>query len=435
MRVTQAFSTLFFLIALSTFSSLAVSAQTLDKIVVEINNQIITETELQKRVADIRQQILSRKSSAPTKAQLRTKVLDRMVLDLLQIQHAKQYGIRLSSGELNQRIEGIAKKNKISVPQLRQALLKEGVNFADFRQQIERDTIIARVQKSLVFNKIKISDHEINQFITNQKKSGTKDSRYHLSHILIAVPENADSKALQNARSKANKALKKLRAGQSFEKIAIEYSSGQKALEGGDLGWRSASELPSLFVSAVKSLKKGKVSGLIQSPSGFHILKLHDKDSQKQVIVEETLVRHILIKVDEITGDKKAREKLESLHKQIKQGADFSGIARQYSEDTGSKGSGGSLGWSVAGSFVPQFEAVMKSLKKKQISQPFKTQFGWHLLEVLDRRQSDKTKIIIRNKAQQKIQASKADEALELWLRRLRDEAYIKYHNPTDAPG
>ncbi|MDH5517511.1 MAG: peptidylprolyl isomerase [Gammaproteobacteria bacterium] len=433
MRVTQALFTSIFLTTLSVFSS-ASFAQPLDNIVVEINNQIITESELQKRIADIRKQIIARKSSAPSQAQLRTKVLDRMLLDILQLENASQFGIRLSTAELNQRIEEIARKNKLNVTQLRQALLKEGVNFTDFRQQIERDTIIARVQKALVFDKIKISDHEIEQFITNQQKSGSKDSRYHLSHILITVPENADSAAIQNARVKANNALQKLRDGQPFEKIAIEYSGGQKALEGGDLGWRSASELPSLFVGAVKKLKTNEISGLIQSPSGFHILKLHAKDSQQQVIVEETLVRHILIKVNEIVSDKTAREKLESLHQQIKQGADFEKLARQYSEDTGSKGTGGSLGWSVAGSFVPQFEAVMKSLKTKQLSRPFKTQFGWHILQVLDRRQSDKTKLVVRNKAYQKIQASKADEALELWLRQLRDEAYIKYHNADDAP-
>ncbi|MDH5393149.1 MAG: peptidylprolyl isomerase [Gammaproteobacteria bacterium] len=435
MRLKQVFTAFIIFTVSLAFSPATTSAESLDKIVVEINNQIITESELQKRIADIRQQILSRKSAAPSSTQLRNKVLDRMVLDLLQVEHAKQFGIRLTQADLNMRIESIAQKNKLSVPQLRQALLKDGINFADFRQQIERDTIISRVQKGLVFDKIKVSDHEIEQFLLHQKKSGSKDNRYHLSHILIAVPENANSESLKKVRNKAQSVLKKLHAGQDFDKIAIEYSNGQKALEGGDLGWRSATELPSLFVSAASKLKKGQLSGLIQSPSGFHILKLHAKDSQQQVIVEETLVRHILIKVDAITNDKSAREKLEALHKQLKAGADFAKLARQHSEDSGSKSNGGSLGWSVAGSFVPQFEAVMKSLKKQQISQPFRTTYGWHLMQVLDRRQSDKTKIIMRNKAHQKIQASKADEALELWLRRLRDEAYIKYHNPADAPG
>jgi len=407
------------------------SAETLDKILVEINNQIITESELQKRIADIRAQLIKRKGSAPSVQQLRKKVLDRMVLDMLQINRASQYGIKLSKAGLNKRIESFAAQNKLSVPQLRQALLQDGVNFIDFREQIRRETIIRRAQKRLVFDKIKISDHEIQQFLNNQKKA-TKDSRYRLSHILIAVPEAADSKALQQAKSKARKALERLQSGEAFDQLAVELSSGQKALEGGDLGWRSASELPSLFESAVKTLNKGEVSDILQSPSGFHLIKLTDKKDQQRVLVEETLARHILIKVDALTSDEAAREKLEVLHKQLKSGADFTALAKQHSEDIGSKGSGGNLGWSVPGSFVPQFEAVMKSLKKNQISRPFKSQFGWHIIQVQDRRQSDKTRLVARNKAYQTIQQSKADEALELWLRRLRDEAYIKYHNAED---
>jgi len=435
MRFRQLFSILFLFSSLLTASFHAQAADVLDKIIVEINNKIITESELQKRITDIRQQILKQKSSAPSREKLRTRVLDRMVIDILQMDRAAQFGIKLSKSGLNKRIENFARKNKISVPQLRNVLLKDGIDFKNFREQMRRTTIINRAQKTLVFDKIKISDHEINQFIASQKKSGAKDSQYKLSHILISVPEEADSKTLKQAKIRAEKILSKLRSGQTFDKLAVEFSTGQKALEGGDLGWRQASELPALFVSAVKSLKKGDVSELIQSPSGFHLLKLQDKKGAEQVIIDETLVRHILIKVDEFTKDDAARKQLESLRKEITAGADFGELAKQHSQDIGSKGTGGSLGWSVPGSFVPQFEAVMKSLKKKQISRPFKSQFGWHLMQVLDRRQSDKTGIVVRNKAFQSIKSSKADEALELWLRRLRDEAYIKYHNTEDAPG
>jgi len=435
MRFRQLLSILFLFSSLLALSSHTQAADVLDKVIVEINNKIITESELQKRISDIRKQILKKKSSAPSHQQLRTRVLDRMVIDMLQMDRAAQFGIKLSKSGLNKRIEGFARQNKISVPQLRNALLKDGVDFKDFREQMRRNTIIQRAQKTLVFDKIKISDHEINQFISSQKKSGSTDSQYKLSHILIAVPEEADSKTLKQAKTRAEKVLEKLRSGQSFDKLAVEFSTGQKALEGGDLGWRKASELPALFLSAVKNLKKGDVSKLIQSPSGFHLLTLQDKKGADQVIVDETLVRHILIKVDELTKDDEAREKLESLRKEITAGADFGELAKKHSQDIGSKGTGGSLGWSVPGSFVPQFEAVMKSLKKKQISRPFKSQFGWHLMQVLDRRQSDKTGIVVRNKAFQSIKSSKADEALELWLRRLRDESYIKYHNAEDAPG
>jgi len=435
MRYRPFISILFIFSALLTFSSHTQAADVLDKIIVEINNKIITESELQKRITDIRARILQQKSSAPSREQLRTRVLDRMVLDMLQMERAAQYGIRLSKAGLNKRIESFARQNKISVPQLRNALLKDGVDFKDFREQMRRDTIIRRAQKSLVFDKIKISDHEINQFISNQDKTGSKDSQYRLSHILISVPEAADSKVLQQAKERAEKLHTRIKAGQAFDKLAVEFSTGQQALEGGDLGWRKASELPALFLSAVKELEKGDVSKLIQSPSGFHILKMADKKGADKVIVNETLVRHILIKVDELTKDDVAREKLEAIRKEIQNGADFSEMAKQHSQDIGSKGTGGSLGWSVPGSFVPQFEAVMKSLKKKQMSRPFKSQFGWHLMEVLDRRQADKTGIVVRNKAHQAIKSSKADEALELWLRRLRDESYIKYHNAEDAPG
>ena len=436
MRFRLIMSQLFFIALVNVLgiaSFQAHSAEPLDKILVEINNQIITESELQKRIGDIRAQLIKRKGTAPSVAQLRKKVLDRMVLDMLQINRASQYGIKLTKAGLNKRIEGFATQNKLTVPQLRQALLQDGVNFIDFREQIRRDTIIRRAQKRLVFDKIKVSEHEIKQFLSNQEK-GTKDSRYRLAHILIAVPEAADSKSLQQAKHKAEKALERINNGEAFDQLAVELSSGQKALEGGDLGWRSASELPSLFESAVKILNKGDVSGILQSPSGFHLIKLTDKADQQQVLVEETLARHILIKVNALTSDEAAREKLEALHKQLKAGADFASLAKQNSEDIGSKGSGGSLGWSVPGSFVPQFEATMKSLNKNQISRPFKSKFGWHIIQVQDRRQSDKTRLVARNKAYQAIQQSKADEALELWLRRLRDEAYIKYHNAEDKP-
>lgn len=434
MRFKFILSVLFLSSALLTGTN-SLAAESLDKIIVEIDSQIITESELQKRINDIRQQILKRKGTAPSNEQLRKKVLDRMVLDLLQINRASQYGIKLSTADLNKRIAGIAQQNKLTVPQLRQALLKDGVDFRDFREQVRRETIIRRAQKRLVYDKIKVSDHEINQFISNQKKNSASESQYRLSHILISVPEAANSETIAQARKKAETALQRLQAGEAFDKIAVEFSSGQRALEGGDLGWRSASELPGLFVSSVKQLKSNQISNIIQSPSGFHILKLAGKKSAKQVIVDETLVRHILIKVDALTSDDAARQQLLVLRKQIEEGADFAELAKQHSQDIGSKGAGGSLGWSVQGSFVPQFEAVMKSLAKKQLSQPFKTQFGWHLVQVMDRRQSDKTGIVARNKAYQAIQASKADEALELWLRRLRDEAYIKYHNPEDKPG
>lgn len=434
MRATQVLYNLIFCCSLLGFSASSTAAEFIDTIIVEINNKIITEAELQKRITDLRQQILLRKPSAPSREQLRPKVLDRMVLDLLQIERAAQYGIRLNKTGLNKRIESIAKQNKISVTQLRQSLIKDGVNFEDFREQVKRNSIITRAQKKLVFEKIKVSDSEINQFLINQKKAGAKNTRYHLSHILIAVPEDANSKSIKQARSKASKALTRLQNGEAFDKVAIELSNGHKALEGGDLGWRPASELPALFVSTASKLKSDDISGLIQSPSGFHILKFHSKENTKRVIIEETLARHILIKVDELTKDEAAREQLEAIHKELKEGADFAEMAKKHSQDTGSKGSGGSLGWSVPGAFVPQFEAVMKSLQKKQISRAFKSPFGWHVIQVLDRRKSDKTQLIVRNKAYQTIQASKADEALELWLRRLRDEAYIKYHNPADAP-
>jgi len=435
MRATAVFFNLAMLFSLLAFNTSTRAAELLDTIIVEINNQIITEAELQKRISDLRKQIIARKGSAPSREQLRPKVLDRMILNLLQIERASQYGIRLNKASLNKHIEGIAKKNKISLAQLRRTLVKDGVDYKEFREQVRRNTIINRAQKKLVFEKIKVSDSEINQFLINQKKAGSKDTRFHLSHILIAVPEDANSQTLQKARTKAEKTLLRLNNGEAFDKVAIEVSSGQKALEGGDLGWRPVSELPSLFVNSAKNLNAGEISKLIQSPSGFHILKFHARENTKRVIIEETLARHILIKVDELTKDDAARELLESVHKKLKAGADFAAMAKQYSQDTASKGSGGSLGWSVPGAFVPQFEAVMKSLQKNQISNAFKSPFGWHLVQVLDRRKSDKTKLIIRNKAYQTIQASKADEALELWLRSLRDEAYIKYHKPTDAPG
>lgn len=399
----------------------------IDHIVAVVNNDVIMASELDDKMRSIKEQLRERGTKLPPTPVLQKQVLDRMVMTKLQLQMAEKHGIRVDDETLNRAISNIAAQNQVSLDQFRKILEKDGYNYAQFREDIRHQIIISRLQQEAVDNRVIVSDREINNYLATQQHQGQSEKEYRLSHILISMPTSPTTQQLQKTKAKAEMVLKKLKAGADFSEVAASYSDGQQALEGGDLGWRKSSQVPTLFTDAVARMHKGDISGLIRSPSGFHIIKLTDVRDSKKVVVTQTHARHILIKTDDLTSDRDAVRRLKQLRQRIEGGANFAELARSNSNDTVSAAEGGDLGWISPGDMVPEFEEVMNSLKPGEVSQPFRTRFGWHIVQVLGRRKHDSTADVRRAHARQAIRQKKVEEARENWLRDLRDEAYVEY--------
>jgi peptidyl-prolyl cis-trans isomerase SurA len=403
-----------------------IQRENVDKIVAVVNDDVITRTELNNRLHAIKDQLKNQSSPLPPDAILEKQVLDRMILASLQLQLADHNGIRVDDETLNRTIERIAGDNKLSLPEFRAVLEKEGYDFASFREDIRREILISRVQQRQVNDHIMVTEQEIDNFLATQRAQGNIGAEYRIAHILIAVPDGASAERIQIARQRAEGILAKLHSGANFQEMAIADSDGQQALQGGDLGWRKLGELPTLFVDSVSRMKTGDISDLIRSPSGFHIIKLMEQRNNEQHIVTQTHARHILIRTDELTSDEAARTKLSDLRQRIEAGADFTELARKYSNDTANANNGGDLGWINPGEMVPNFEEQMDKLATGEISQPFKTDFGWHIVQVLERRSHDNTDTFVRSQARDTLRQRKTEEELQSWLARLRDDAYIE---------
>ena len=407
-------------------SQVANARQALDKVVAVVNDDVITQNELDNRIADFILQLkLDRNSKEQMKA-LRKQVLERMIGTRVQMQMAKQMGITIDDISLNRMIEKIAQSNKLSLEQLKATLSKDGVDFARFREQTREDLIIKQLQQRVVTSKINISDQEVQRFIDNNLKKNVENEKYQIHQILISTPESASPEAISKAKEKADQLYAEINNGANFKTLAIQQSNGRNALKGGDLGWRSGNELPEDFVEAIKDLNKGDTAAPVHSASGFHILKLADKSSSKKMVTQ-TQARHILLRTSKDRSDDDARKLLNDIKLRIQQGEDFSDLANEYSQDPGSKVKGGNLGWADPGTYVAEFEEVMNSLNNNGISEPFRSQFGWHILQVQDRRERDKTQANLKAQANQAIHKRKYDEELRLWSRRIRDEAYVEY--------
>ncbi len=398
----------------------------LDKIVVVVNDDVITQTMLNNRVSDFRKQLEVSQLSRIDPKTLTKQVLERMIRDTIQIQKARQFGITVDDLMLNRMLERLAKSNNMTLDGFRDAIETQGINYARFREQTRNEIIINQLQQRVVASKINVSDQEVKQYIEQNESSGSANIVFHLRHILIATPETASPEDLADAKLKADSVYKKITHGSEFEDMALKYSSGRNALKGGDLGNRKANELPQLFVEAVKNLAPGETSKPVKSASGFHLLQLVNS-SNDQLMVQQTNARHVLIRTSSDVSNEQARKKLLELKQKIESGKSFAELASEFSEDPTTKIKGGDLGWYGPGEFVPAFEDVANSLEIGQISEPFKTQFGWHILEVLERRQHDQGKTNKQNQARNAIKKRKIDEELRLWLRRIRDEAYVEF--------
>jgi len=398
----------------------------LDHIVVVVNDGVITHSMLSNRVQDFRQRLQLSQLSRVDPETLKKQVLERIIRDTIQLQKAKQFGITVDDLMLNRMLEQLAKSNNMSLETFRQTIELEGLTYARFREQTRNELIIKQLQQRLVANKISVSDQEVQQHITLNESSDSSNISYHLRHILIATPESAKPEDIQKAQERADTAYRKIQAGSRFEDIAIKVSSGRNALKGGDLGERKANELPQLFITAVKGLKPGETSNPVKSASGFHLLQLVGS-SDDAIIVKQVHARHILIRPSSEVNDEQARKILIELKQKIENGEKFSVLASQYSEDPVSKTQGGDLGWAGPGDFVGVFENVANNLEIGQISEPFKSPFGWHILEVLEHRDHNLAQSNKENQVRDAIRKRKIDEELRLWLRRIRDEAYVEY--------
>lgn len=413
------------LLLLST--SLAAAVQELNGIAAVVDDDVITWSELNQRVESISQQLAQRNTPLPPRNILERQILERLIIEQLQLKRAEQAGIEVDDESLNKVIANIARENKMSLDQFRKALIRDGMSFAYFREQIRNEIIISRLRTSQVDNRVTVTPQEVDTFLESQMNQLEKNSEFHLYHILIDIPGSASPEQIQAARAKGEEVLNKLRQGADFQQMAVSYSSGQQALEGGDLGWRRAAQLPTLFAEIVLNMKPGEVSKLIRSSSGFHILKLTEKRGQERHMIRQVKARHILLKRSPLVSDSEARTRLSRLRERILGGADFAELARAHSDDPGSAAKGGELGWADPEIYVQAFQEALSNTPKGTISRPFKSQFGWHILQVQGWRKHDNTEETMRNQAFQALRQRRIEEEQQDWLRRLRDEAYVEY--------
>lgn len=399
----------------------------LDRIVAVVNDEVITRNDLNERTRLAILQLKQQDTPTPLREALEKQILDRMISDRVQLQLAKETGLRVDDSDLDRAINRITQENKLTLQQLRATLEKDGVSFTRFREDIRNEIIMARLREREVDNKIMISEGEVDNFINTQQAQERRGDEYNLSHILVTVPENASPEQIQVRRARGEQALAQLKSGADFRQIAATFSDAPDALQGGVMGWREAARLPTLFVEALRTVQVGGVSPVLRSANGFHILKLNDKRSgAAPMIVRQTRARHILIKTNELVSEPEARRRLESLKERLDNKADFAELARLHSED-GSAAKGGDLGWLSPGSTVPEFERALDALNPGDISGPVQTQFGWHLIQVLERRSEDMSREHQRLAARMALRSRKSDESYQEYVRQLRDKAYVDY--------
>jgi peptidyl-prolyl cis-trans isomerase SurA len=404
--------------------------QPIDNIMVVVNDDVITRHELDARLVIVIGQLKKQGTPLPEAAVLEKQILERMISDLLQLQFAKETGLRIDDAQLDKALGRIAQQNKLaSLAVFRSKIEQEGVDFNKFREEIRTEILTTRLREREVDSKLVISDNEIENYTANQAKQAGKGEELNLAHIMVVVPEQASAEKIQTYKQRAEDALAKLRGGSPFAQIAAGYSDAKDALQGGNLGWRPADRLPTMFVDAIQKLQPGELSGILRSPNGFHILKLIERRSKDApVLITQTHARHILIKTSELVPETEAKSRLSEVKQRIDKGADFAEQAKLYSED-GSAVQGGDLGWLSPGETVPEFEGPMDTLKVGQVSGLVQSGFGWHLIQVLERRDADVSTEQKKMQARNAIRAFRSDEAFQDWLRQLRDRAFIEYRS------
>ena len=410
-----------FLISTNTYTKI----ELIDRVVAVVDSGVIMESQLNSRVEEILIRLKNDKAELPPLNLLEEQVLDRLIIEEIQLQLADRAGIKISDSELNQTLSRVSSQNNLSLEEFRLKLEAEGTSYKSFRDTIKKELIIQRVQRGKVGAKIDISEQELENFINSEEGRTQLAEQYNVQHILLSVKSGLSEIEIEAIENEAVSLLERLENGESFEKLAASYSAGQKALEGGFLGWRTSAELPSLFAEVVSGLTVGEVAQPVRSGAGFHILKLTEKRGNTVKFLDQTLARHILVQPSEIRTENQAEVLINDIYKRLKEGEDFKQLARQFSEDPGSKMDGGELGWSNPGDYDPAFEMTLNATEIGQLSEPIKSSFGWHIIEVMDRRNEDVSQEEQKNRAYQIIFKRKFDQELQSTLIELRAEAYV----------
>lgn len=400
--------------------------QELDAIVALVNDDVILASELLSRLKTVQDQITEQNMQMPPRDVLLSQIMERLILESLQMQDAERRGVSIDDEQLTAAVLSIAEQNGLSMEQFQQTLAAEGLNYAEFREQIRREMMISRLQRNLISRRVAISEQEVNDLISSPYYKQLLSDEYRVGHILLSIANEDDQSARSAARQAANEIVASLRDGADFAQTAIARSSGARALEGGDLGWRRAAELPSIFSEQVLELKAGDIADPIETRGGFHIIKLLEVRGATQQTEQQTRARHILVRPSAIRSDADTEALAREIYGRLQAGEEFEALAREFSEDPGSALAGGDLGFSSGQEFVPEFREAMAATAIGELAPPFQSQFGWHILQVMERREQDLSDESRRNMAARVIQERRFQEELEKWQKELRDEAFVE---------
>ncbi|MFI4914360.1 MAG: peptidylprolyl isomerase [Steroidobacterales bacterium] len=400
----------------------------LDRVVAVVNDGVVLESELSRQTEEIAARLRTQNVALPANDVLRQQVLERLVLEEIQAQHADRAGIKVSDEQLNAAMEDISKRNNVTFAQLPEKLAGEGVSYSDYRSELRREIQRQLLRQRDVLQRISITPRELDQYLEHEKRTASAANEYNVSHILIAVAQEATPAQREQLRKQAHEIAERARKGEDFAKLAVTYSASQTALEGGALGWRKGNELPTFLTDVIGTLKPGDLSDVLQTPTGFHIVRLNEiRAAGGPQIIQQVHLRHILIMTTELQDDATVKQKLEREREQLLAGReDFAVLAKTTSQDPGSAVNGGDLGWSQLDAYAPEFAEAAAGLKDNEISEPIHTQFGWHLIQMLGRREFDNTDTAARERAYTALRDSRSEEATELWLQQLRDESYVE---------
>ncbi len=407
---------------LHSFAAVA-ATEMLDQVVAIVDDDVIMASELRERLAAVQSTLASRGVEAPAEDVMIRETLDRLILESIQLQMGNRYGVRISDAQLDAAMGRIAAQNGLTPEQFAQVLQSEGRSFGELRESIRREMVIQRVQQGNVNQLIQITEQEVENYLATEEGQKLVQPEYRIIHALLTISSDASDAEVEAARAHSQALVDRIQAGENFEEV-MSSSTGDYTFTGGDLGWRKLDDVPGIFQEVAQQLDAGETADLFRSPSGFHIVNMADRRGAN-LKIEQTKVRHILVKPSEILTDDQARDKVAELKSRIEAGEDFAALAREYSEDIGSAAEGGDLGWTNPGQMVPEFENMMASTETGSVSEPVRSQFGWHILEVLDRREKDMTSEMRRAQIQEHLHGRKYQEELDAWLRKIRDEAFV----------
>lgn len=408
---------------------LSSNGELMDRIAAVVNDGVVLVSQLDAQTAEVTERLRQQNTELPPANVLRKQILERLVVEEIQIQRADRLGIQVADETLNGALNDVARRNNIGFAELPQALAQQGIDYRDFRDDIRRQMTLQMLRQRDVIGRINVSPRELEQFMARQQNAPDQNAEYNVSHILVSVPVTASPEQIEARQARAQEVHEKASAGEDFAQLAVAYSDSSTNIEGGALGWRRGSQLPSIVAEQVAKMKAGQVSGPIRTPSGFHLFRLNEvRGGVQEAVVQQVHARHILLRTNELEDDQTIEQKLNNIRERVLNGGeDFAAIAAVTSQDTGSAADGGDLGWAGPGTFVPEFEKQLDQLKENEVSKAFKTQYGWHIIQSLGRRMHDATEDMRRQRAFAELRESKAEEETELWLRRLRDEAFVEY--------